>query len=58
MATRVQLGAKVDPIVEAVIKRRAKALKASKGYMVEMMAAEMFKDELPGYRPGQRVEDD
>lgn len=57
MAERVQLGAKVHPDIERVLKRQAKKLNGSKGYIVEMMTAEMFKSELPGFRPGQNVGD-
>lgn len=58
MAERVQLGAKVHPAVERVLREQAKKLNGSKGYIVEMMTAEMFQSELPGFRPGQNVGDE
>jgi len=58
MAERVQLGAKVHPQVKGVLRKRADTLEVSIGYIVEMMTAEMFKSELPGFLPGKMVTGD
>jgi len=61
MAQRELLTVRIDPMVRDVIKAQASSLEGSDGYIVEMMAAETFKNSLPpGYRPGRRLpkEDD
>ena len=59
MAQRELLSARVDPLVMHLIKKKAADLEGSDGYIVEMMAQQVFRDELPpGYRPGRRIKDD
>ena len=59
MAQRQVLSVRVDPVVRDIIKARATDLEGSDGYIIEWMAAQVFKSELPpGYRPGRRLTDE
>ena len=58
MAQRELLTVRVDPMVKRLIKSKAADLRGSDGYVIEMMASQVFTAQLPpGYVPGRRLID-
>ena len=46
---------RIHPRVIAALTRTAQDQRRSVGYIVEVLAAEMIKDKLAGFMPGERV---
>ena len=56
---RKAVSATVHPGIERLFALRAKNLKSSVGYMLEVLAQEKFGPSIPaGFRPGERVSAD
>ena len=52
---RENLTIRIHPRVIAALTRTAQDQRRSVGYIVEALAAEMIKDKLAGFMPGERV---